>query len=459
MKTRNTVLLFLVAAGLFAFVQCYERDRPGTRGREEAARHVFTFNRDDVQKIVLRREGEETVLERDGVRWCLSAPVADRADSGAIAELFTAAETMTREAAIELPEKKDDRAQAKLKEFGLAKSDLRVRFEGPKARPELMIGKETAIEGRIYVRFSDNNTVFVAPDTIKTLALKSADAWRDRSIFDLGTQRPERIAVRSPRGEIVVDREGGDWVLTKPFRARADNDRMAAMLKELRAMRIEGFLADQEVGEIKGRLVLRMAGSQDERRVLEIGEGDVARPGLVRVRISGREGAMLLPATIATLVERTPNDFRDRKVARFEMAIVDRIAVEVAGVGRTVIGRDGEGWVSEPDGAKVPVPLTAVDELVAVLREGCASRFISDVPAQDDRYGFSRPSAMVSLSSYASENTAESAKGERPFCTVVIGAPDGEERFLKLEEEPFVVTVEATWAERLRAAATALIGR
>jgi hypothetical protein len=76
-----------------------------------------------------------------------------------------------------------------------------------------------------------------------------------------------------------------------------------------------------------------------------------------------------------------------------------------------------------------------------------AARVISDLQAQQvvdfvdagtdlPKYGLDKPQVKVTLSSYASENTAESGAGEKPIVTVLFGTVEGENVYAKVQDEP-----------------------
>ena len=52
-----------------------------------------------------------------------------------------------------------------------------------------------------------------------------------------------------------------------------------------------------------------------------------------------------------------------------------------------------------------------------------------------------KPPLKVTFSSYASDNTAETAAGEEPLETVLFGKIDGGAVYAKLDDEPFIVSV------------------
>jgi hypothetical protein len=75
--------------------------------------------------------------------------------------------------------------------------------------------------------------------------------------------------------------------------------------------------------------------------------------------------------------------------------------------------------------------------------------FVADVASDLPKYGLDAPAARVKLSSYASENTAESNAGENPIVTVLFGRTEGDIVYAKLDDEPFVVSVTAAILDQM----------
>jgi hypothetical protein len=150
MKLKNTLILLLIAGAIFAFIAFYEKHQPTTLEARERAGRVVQMDRDAVTEISIKNA--ETKIElRKGENnvWTLNEPVKDRADSMAINQLFTTAEELKHDAMIG-----DGKGGEKdqLKEFGLANPEIRVKFAGGEKPVELLLGKDAAVEGKIYVK-------------------------------------------------------------------------------------------------------------------------------------------------------------------------------------------------------------------------------------------------------------------------------------------------------------------
>src|SRR5947208_8309430 len=75
--------------------------------------------------------------------------------------------------------------------------------------------------------------------------------------------------------------------------------------------------------------------------------------------------------------------------------------------------------------------------------------FVAYVASVLPKYGLDKPQLTVTLSSFASENTAESKAGEHPLATIAFGKIDGENIFARVGEEPFVVAVHRSTLDNI----------
>ena len=57
------------------------------------------------------------------------------------------------------------------------------------------------------------------------------------------------------------------------------------------------------------------------------------------------------------------------------------------------------------------------------------------------KFGLDKPQLLLTFSSFASENTAETTAGEHPFATIAFGKTEGDSVYARLGDEPFIVAV------------------
>ena len=445
MKTKNTLILLLVAGAIFAFIVLFEKKQPTTAEARDRAGRVLQFDRDEVNSITIKNSEMKIELRKgENSQWRLEEPVKDRADSMAVNQLFTTAESLRHDAVIGNDGKGVEKDQ--IKDFGLASSEIKVRFSGPAKPIELLIGKDAAVDGKVYVRRDDENVVYVIPNELKNQLTKKADEFRDHKLTDLAATQVNRLLLKSAAGEIELQKKDEQWSLIKPLQARGDASKIGDLISQATNAKVETFIGDTanlatyELVEPRGTLSLFSEGRKDPE-VLQIGgkpkeEKDKEK---TYARLSSRDAVVVLPQAIEKLLETQPNDLRDRNLLRVEADIVDRITME-GGAYKVVLARSGENWVKKEE-QDVPVPASQALRVISDLQSQQVADFAADAAGDLAKYGLDMPSLKVTLSSFASENTPDTTAGEKPIVTALFGKLEGDNVYAKLENEPFIVTV------------------
>ncbi len=447
MKSKNTLLLLALAAGIFGFIWFVEKGLPGSQQAAESAGRVVEFDRDAITAITIKN-GSTTIelLKTKEGAWLMEKPLKDRADLMAVSQLFTTAEGLKSEA---LASDKSGSSKDQLREFGLASPDTRILFSGGKKPVELLLGKDAAVEGKLYVRQEDSNIVHVIGTDLKTQISKKPDEFRDHKLTDLATTQVRKVALKTVAGEIELAKDAEHWSLAKPLKARGDDQKIGDFIAQIANAQVSTFVPDSAnltaygLHEPRGSVTLFTEGNE-QPTVLQIGAAVEQDKEKIYVKLSNRDAVCIVPKALEALLETKPNDLRDSQLVRVESDIVDRISIEGAGTEKIVLARSGESWVRKVGGKDQPVNAAAATRLLAELGRQKVAGFIADVATELPKYGLDQPSVRVTLSSYASENTPESKAGEKPIVSVLFGKPEGETVYAKLDDEPFVVSVPRT---------------
>ncbi len=450
MKTRTTILLVLIAAGLFVYVRFYESKRPGTSEAEDRRKHLVTFDRDDITGITITNNEEKIELRRGGKDqpWRLEAPVKDQADAAKLDQLLTSLETCQNEATI------DADSKVRIKDFGVMKSNLRLKLLGRNAPPEILFGKDAAVEGKLYVRRDGSNDVFVIGTELKNLIQKKPDDFRDAKLTNISTTQVTKLGIKTAAGEIELQKEGDHWQLNTPIKARADDAKVADLIAQTINAHIETFVPEKDasagatgLADPRGTVSIFTEGT-DKPAVLFLGQSPEGEGTKVYAKISTREVVALLQKKVADILESKPDDVRDKHLLRVNLDIVDRIHIQAAGKPKITLARKEENWSIKSDGDK-PANAAEVRRLAADLQDQQVAAFVADVAADLPKYGLDQPQLKVTFSSYASENTAETQAGENPIVTVCFGKTDGDNVYARIEDEPFIVSVSKSVLDRV----------
>ncbi len=446
MKPRLTLFLLLLVAASAAYIAFVENKIPGTREKADLAQHLLHVDRDTLDSVSIRTSETRIELRRTRDQWRIVEPVQDRADPLMLARLFTGLETLRSEA--DLPKGEDSQKKDRLREFGLSSPDSRIRLSGAKQKPvELLLGKDSAVEGKIYAKLDHSKEVHVISSEIRNLLGKKADDFRDHRLMSIPSAQVQRAILKTKSGEIEFARGDLHWSLLKPLRARGDDSRIQDLISQTVSAKVLSFVAESAnlasfgLQEPRGTLSLFLEDSKDPV-LLHIGSQpeNEAQKEMVYGMVSDRDSVLLLPSAVAQLLQTKPNDIRDRHLVQFERDIVDRILIEPKGKPALLIARAGQGWVQKAP-TDLPVQTSAAEDLLNLLGSYQVAEFVSDVATDLPKFGLDHPQFRLTLSSFASENTSETTAGDKPIVSILFGSSADSRVFAKLDDEPFIISL------------------
>jgi hypothetical protein len=452
MKWKTTLVLFVIAAAVFAYLFFVERNRPGTEEAARQAGNVVNFSHDKITGLVIQNGDDRIDLRRRDDKWRLEIPIKDQADSSVVNNLLMDIENWQKDAAISAKEMETDKN--KLADYGLANPKLRLKLIGPDAPPEIFFGKDAALEGKMYVRFENSKETFLASQSVKKAIDKKPEEFRDRKLTDLIMAQVVRVVLKTPAGEMELQKNGDHWDIVKPLHTRADDQKVSDLIAQVTTARIQQFVTDDRgdlhpygLAEPRGSLTL-FAQDDKQGQTLQIGGVPEKEKDQVYVRFSPRGFVYTLPKKIEETLNSKPNDVRDRHLVRIDTKILDRLTIDTPGKGKTVLARKDENWtIASRNNA--PANSAEVRRLIDTLQNEQVTKFVEDVASNLPKYGLDKPQLIVTFSSFASENTAETKAGEQPFASVAFGKVEGDSVYARVGDEPFVVAVRRNLLDQI----------
>ncbi len=454
MRLRTTLVLLALVVAIGLYIRFVESKRPNTEEATRRAGNVVNFDRDDIDGIVIQNGDERIELKRVNKKWQMESPVKDSADGTTIDSLLFDLEDWKKEATI--PAKEIEADKNKMAEFGLAKAKLRLKLLGKDAPPEVLFGNNAALENRTYVRLENSKDVLVAAQSTKTAISKKTEEFRDRRLTETIATQVTRLVLKTPAGEMEMQKQGDHWQIMKPLRARADDQKVNDLLAQITTSRIAQFVADDRgdlhpygLAEPRGTVTI-FTGDDKSGQLLQIGGVPEKEKEQVYVRFAPRSFVFTVPKAIESVLKTKPNDLRDRHLVRFDSNQLDRITIEAPGKTKTVLARKGENWTIA---SRKDEPANGAEgrRLMDTLSNEQVANFVEDVSSDLPKYGLDKPQLTVTLSSFASENTAETKAGEHPLATIAFGKIDGDNVFARVGDEPFVVAARKNLLDEISA--------
>jgi hypothetical protein len=444
MRTRTTFLLLLLAVGLGVWIKFFESRKPNTVEAQREAGNVVNFDREKLEGFSIQNGDNRIELRRQDGKWRLTAPVKDQADGAVVDNLISDIENWRKDGAI--PAKEVTAEKGRMNEFGLVQPKLRLRLIEPKGPPEILLGKDAAFEGKMYVRFADSKDVYIAAQTVRSDIAKKPDDFRDRKLADLTTAQVTRAILKSGAGEIELAKKNEHWEIVKPLQARGDDQKIGDLLAQVTNARIQEFVADDRgdlhtygLSEPRGSITIYGADDK-EGRTLQIGAVAEKIKDAIYARYLPRNAVYALPKKSEEILAVRPNDLRDRHLVRLDTNNLDRINLEAAGQPKIVLARKEQNWTLASRNNQ-PANSDEVRRLIDTLNDQQVTRFVADTASELPKYGLDQPQLRLTFSSFASENTAETGAGEHPFLTLSFGKVEGGDVYARVGEEPFIVAV------------------
>lgn len=444
MNWRTTFVLAAIVLAVFAYLRFFELKQPSTEEAKRQAQNVVNFDRAKIDGVVIQNGDDKIEMRRRDNKWRLEMPIKDQADGSLIENLLSDLENWQKDATISAKEIEADKS--KLNEYGLNKPKLRVKLLGQDRPPEIFFGKDAALEGKMYVRLEDSKETFLAAQTVKKDVEKKPEEFRDRKLTDLSTAQVSRVVLKSPVGEMELEKRNDHWEILKPLRARGDDQKIADLIAQVTTAQIQQFVAADQgdlhpfgLAEPRGAITLF---SKDDKQgqLLQIGGISQKEKDQVYVRSASRGFVYALPKKIEEVLNTRPDDLRDRHLVRIDTNILDRITIDAPGKGKIVLARKNENWtIASRNNA--PANSGEVRRLVDTLQNEQVTKFVEDVASNLPKYGLDKPQLKLTFSSFASENTAETKAGEQPFTTITFGKIDGDNIYARLADEPFIVAI------------------
>ena len=444
MKLRTTLALLAIAVALGAVIFGLDRCSQSTRERQHRAAYLGQINQSDIRGFTIQNENEIIRVKADGDDWKMIAPWQDDADVSVIDQLLDALQALRPDDTI-TDLGKGEKKKGLLKDFGLNKPRLRFRLEGKKMPDEFQFGQDAAVRGKCYLRVGNDDAVYVVSDDLKNIVSKRAEDFRDHRMTPFLTTLINRAIFRVNGGEIELSKEQDNWLLLRPIKARASNDAVGDLLTRINQTPVVNFISNEKgsapsLGLDSPSRAVTLFGGEDSKVEILLGNPVPSHPDLIYAQLPQRSCVVEVRKEFAALFDITPNDLRDRKIARLNADIIDRITIEKPDQPDLVLGRQENRWRSLSPTQSL-ANASSIATLIQMLNEGDIQKFVSDTAIDLTKYGLDRPNIKIVFSSYSSENTAEANAGETVLATLAFGNSEGGLTYARLEQEPYVFSV------------------
>jgi hypothetical protein len=236
---RNTLILLLLAAVIGVAVY-YLEIKPGKPRDEKTdeSKPAFAFKREDISSISITRSGQTvTIADADG-KWTINQPLTAQANQSTVDSLvggLTSAKI----------ERNLTPSAEEMKSFGLEEPAVALEIKLKSGETQtLKLGAKDFSGLSAYAQIGDSKDVALVPASVLTNSDKSLDDLRDKAILGASQFDIKSIGLKNENGQISLLKEGGEWVLKKPFEAGVETNEITSFLSEITTSEAEEFVSE-----------------------------------------------------------------------------------------------------------------------------------------------------------------------------------------------------------------------
>jgi hypothetical protein len=272
---------------------------------------VFVYDRGKLERVELESPKGKVALALQDGKWRITAPVALRADEGAMSQvLFKARDLRARDFVTE--------DAKRLAAYGLDKPQIRISvWEKEAKEPKILLLGPAREKDRAYATTLGQGAVGVAAvdaTALQDLARGVTDL-RDRSLSEaFDTRDVSRVTIQRPSVTLSLDRTGAgeeDWQLAAPKKGKTRGSRVSELLWTLRNLKWKDLVAEQgwdpaRYGLDAGATTVTLAGKDGQPiAALAIGKQEA---GLTYVRIPGQPALYAIDSKTLGDLPGTPEE-------------------------------------------------------------------------------------------------------------------------------------------------------
>ena len=321
---------------------------------------LLTIPDDQFQEIKIKKVTDELLsLKRENGKWQMTAPKPMAADQDAAGSMVSTLANLNADKVVE------DKA-ADLKPYGLDVPTLDVQIVRKDGKTDhLLIGDDTLNGSGAYAKLANDAKVVTVSTTTKTGLDKRPDDLRDKRLLTFDSDKLSRVELTAKGPAVEFGKNGqNEWQIVKPRPLRADGSAVDGLVSKLKDAKMDLTEADAAKKFAAAPRVATVAVTDaGGTQTIEVHRD---KDKNVFAKSSSVEGIYKTGADLADSLEKSADDFRNKKV--FDFGFSDPSQVTVQGKGYT---KAGDKWTA---GGKT-MDNTSVQNLIDKLRDLAATKF------------------------------------------------------------------------------------
>jgi len=334
---RSTIALFLVLAGLGAYIYFVTWKKPADDAASSKKEKVFAaVESDKIEEVrVTSASGEAATVKKEGATWQLTEPVAAKADDNEVSGITSAL------ASVEMTRVIDENA-ANLNDYGLSNPRIAIDFKasGDKDYRKLLIGEKTPTGGDLFAMRGGEKKVFLIPAFQESTFNRTAFDLRDKTILKFERDKVDAIDLSTTSGPgPAFTKEGTDWKITRPLQVKADFGSVEGLVGRLQSVQMKSIVpgeptpADLKKYGLDKPAATVMLNTGSSRATLLL--GGKAEENTIYARDTSKPAVMTVESGLLDDIKKGADEYRRKDL--FEFRAYNATRVELTRDGKTVV--------------------------------------------------------------------------------------------------------------------------
>jgi len=301
-------------------------------------------------------------------KWTIAAPAEYPADREAVSSMTSSLSPMSADSVV------DDKP-TDLAKYGLNTPSLTVAVGETNGKSrDIYFGDDVPAGSLIYVRVGSDPKVYAVASSAKTSLDKSVNDLRDKRLLTFDSNSLTRVELVSPKSDVEFGKSNGnEWRIVKPQPYRVENFQVEELIRKLGDAKMDlstnaedtkkseanfaagKVVATAKVSDASGTQTLDVRKNKDD----------------YYARSSVAKGSYKISSDIGKELEKTPEDYRNKKI--FDFGFSDPTKIDITGsAGDKSLVRSGTDWKLNGQTMDSGSVQTFVDR----LRDAAASKFV-----------------------------------------------------------------------------------
>ena len=386
MKTRSLLAAAVVLAALTSTLYWSNHHKSAESSAAtsiESSPKILTVQPAEVTGLSIRRKGSDSVAlsRNDAGQWQITAPKMLAADQDAVSSVLTTLSSLNSERLVE------DKA-SNLEQYGLARPPIELEItKKDKKTQRLLIGDDTPTGNGAYAMAAGDSRLFTLASYNKSALLKSVNDLRDKRLLTFDSDKVSGIELTARKQIVAFGRSQDQWQIVKPEPFRADRSQVEDLLRTLHDAKMD-LSASQDEKKVSAAFasgapfasakVTDVSGTQ-EFHVRKNKDDYYAKSSVVA-------GVYKISSATGTGLDKSLDDFKNRKLFDFGFADPDKIEVHDGSKGYLLTHSGSEWWSG---GEKMDA--STVSAFIDKIRDLSATKFPES--------GFTAPTLNLTVTS------------------------------------------------------------